>query len=290
MGRLDASLAQAGSAQQQAPAVSTAIDPKVIAILRASCDTLSAAQTMTFTAVDTFERSVGNGQPLYYTVLNHVKMERPDKLRVLKLGDGIPNEFYYNGKTMEVYIPSADMVATADAPSTIDQMLNAAWNVATIYFPFAHVLVSKPCAILDDRLRSAFYVGHSIVVGGVNTDVVAVTGDDVQAELWIGVADHLPRMLREVYSNVPGHARYQTDYSDWHLDAPVKAGDFDSAKVATAKRVPFQPTAAAPPPSASPSPGAWPRAGEAPPGQPLPPMGGDSVIQWRAQRASIIGD
>ena len=35
-------------------------------------------------------------------------------------------------------------------------------------------------------MKSAFYVGQSVVVGGTTTDIVAVTGGGVQAELWIG--------------------------------------------------------------------------------------------------------
>jgi hypothetical protein len=79
------SAAQVGATQQQAAATPAAIDPKAIAILRASCDALGTAQTMTFTAEDTFERPARNGQPLYHAVLSHVTMQRPDKLRVLKL-------------------------------------------------------------------------------------------------------------------------------------------------------------------------------------------------------------
>jgi hypothetical protein len=290
MGQLTSSVAQVAAAQQQAPVTPANIDPKVIAILRASCDALSAAQTMTFTAMDTFQRAAASGQLLYHMVLNHVTMQRPDKLRVLKLGDGTPNEFYYDGKTFAVYVPSTNIISIANAPTTVDQMLDSAWDVASIYFPFANVLVSRPCSAMDGKVKTASYVGQSTVVGGTRTDVVAVTGSKVQAELWIGVADHLPRMLREIYSSVPGHPQYQTDYSDWHLDAQVNASDFGSGKAATAKRVPFEPVGASPPHSASPSPSAQAPARAAPEDRLLPPIGDDGTQQFRAQRASIIGD
>lgn len=290
MGQLTSSVAQIGATKQQAPAAPVTIDPKVIAILRTSCDTLSAAKTMTFTALNTYERAAGNGQPLYNMVLDHVTMQRPDKLRVHKVGDGIPNEFYYDGKTMAVYVPSTNVVSIADVPPTIDEMLNSAWDVGTIYFPFANVLISQPCSVLDGRVKSAFYLGQSTVVGGTRTDVVAVTGNEVQAELWVGVADHLPRMLRGTYSSVPGHPQYQIDYSDWHLGARVKESEFDSGKAATAKRVPFESAGASPPPSGSPSLTAQGSATAAPGDRPLPPAGSDGTMQFRAQRASIIGD
>jgi hypothetical protein len=284
------SAAQVGATQQQAAATPAAIDPKAIAILRASCDALGTAQTMTFTAEDTFERPARNGQPLYHTVLSHVTMQRPDKLRVLKLGDGIPTEFYYDGKTMALYVPLTNVISAADAPATIDEMLDSAWDRAAIYFPFSNVLVARPCSVLDGRVKSAFYVGQSTVVGRTTTDVIAIAGTEVQAELWIGSADHLPRMLREVHSSVHGHEEYQTDYSDWHLDARVEPADFGSDKAATAKLVPFEPIGASPPPIGSPRRSAQAPAGEAPEDQPLPPIGSDGSMQFRAQNAGIIGD
>jgi hypothetical protein len=242
---------QLGSAAAQTtPATPPRIDPKAIAILHAACDVLSGAKSMSFTAVDTYERAARNGQPLYYTVESKVTLQRPDKLRVIKVGDGVPDEFYYDGKTMSAYIPSANLVAVSDAPPTIDEMLDAAWDVAGIYFPFADVMMSHPCAVLEKNITSAFYVGQSVVVGGTTTDIVAIEGDGLQAELWIGASDHLPRMIRVTYPNEPAHAHYQTDYTDWQLGAAVDASAFKSDKAASAARMAFQPPPLSPPPEA----------------------------------------
>jgi hypothetical protein len=239
---------------QAAAPPAAAVDPKVAGILRAACDTLSHAKAMSFTAVDTYEHAALNGQPLYYTVKSLVTLQRPDKLKVVKLGDGVPDEFYYDGKTMAAYIPSANLVAVADAPPTIDAMLDAAWNLAAVYFPFSDVLVAHPCEVFQGRMGSAFYVGQSHVVGNTTTDMVAVAGNDVQAELWIGAKDHLPRMVRVVYPDEPAHARYSTEYSDWKITDSVPAETFHSAKAMAAPRMPFQPpgTGAIPKPPGSP--------------------------------------
>jgi hypothetical protein len=241
----------ASAAAQSTPAASPPkIEPKAMDLLRAACDTLSTAKSMSFTAVDTYERAARNGQPLYYTVESKVTLQRPDKLRVIKVGDGVPDEFYYDGKTMSAYIPSANLVAVSDAPPTIDEMLDAAWDVAGIYFPLSDVMMSNPCAALDKNITSAFYVGQSVVVGGTTTDIVAIAGDGLQAELWIGASDHLPRMIRVTYTNEPAHAHYQTDYSDWQLGATVDATAFKSDKAANAARMTFQPPQLSPPPEA----------------------------------------
>jgi hypothetical protein len=136
----------------------------------------------------------------------------------------------------------------AEAPPTIDDLIDAAWEKAAIYFPFSDVIVSDPCAVFRRRMGSAFYVGQSKVVGGTTTDMIAVAGEDVQAELWIGAVDHLPRLIRVVYPDEPAHALYQTEYSDWHLGASVAPQVFVSEKAAKAKPMPFSPPDAGEPP------------------------------------------
>ncbi len=241
--------ALAGShAQAQQPQPAPQIEPKVRDILRATCAVLGEAKTMSFTALNTYERAATNGQPLYYTTLNHVTMQRPDKLRVITPGDGIADAFYYDGHSMTAYVPSEDLAAVAEAPATIDELIDAAWEKAAIYFPFSDVIVSDPCAVFRKKMGSAFYVGQSKVVGDTTTDMIAVAGEDVQAELWIGAADHLPRLIRVVYPSEPAHALYQTEYSDWQIGAPVAPDVFVSEQAAKAKPMPFSPPDAGEPP------------------------------------------
>src|SRR5208337_2235246 len=77
----------------------------------------------------------------------------PTSLRVLTLGDGPPSDFYYDGKTMEAFAPTQNLVATAPAPPTIDATLKAAYDKAAIYFPFSDVTPYQCCsAHLNSRL------------------------------------------------------------------------------------------------------------------------------------------
>jgi hypothetical protein len=231
--------AQSAPAAQAAPAA--ALEPKALDVLKGASAALAGAKTMSFTAVSTYERAALNGQPLYYSLVHNVTVEKPDKLRVITPGDGTPDEFYYDGKTMMAYVPGAELVAVADAPPTIDKLIDEAWDKAAIYFPFQDIIASDPYAELSKTLKSAFYVGRSIAVGGVQTDMVAIAGDDVAAEVWIGIDDHLPRLVRVVYANEPARAHYETQFSNWKLNEPVPADAFASAKAAKAARIEFAP-------------------------------------------------
>src|SRR5262245_4672282 len=68
------------------------IEPRAVEVIKSACAALEAAKAMSFTAVSTYEKAARNGQPLYYAVQNHITMQRPDKLRVITPGDGVPDE------------------------------------------------------------------------------------------------------------------------------------------------------------------------------------------------------
>lgn len=214
-----------------------AIEPAAIEMLKATGARLAAAKSMSFTATTTYEAPARNGQPLYYATLSQVSVLRPNKLRVITPGDGPASDIYYDGKSLVVYSPAAGLVATADAPPTIEGAVKEAFEKAAIYFPFTEVIVADPYKALAENLASAFVVGQSHVVGGIVTDMVAITNDNVQAEIWIGIDDGLPRMIRAVYPKDPTKARYEVQFSNWKLNPVLKDADFISVEALRAPRM-----------------------------------------------------
>jgi hypothetical protein len=222
-----------------APAVEPVLEPKALEILKAASDRLAAAHTMSFTAVISYESPSLLGPPLVYTTTSEVTLQRPDKLRVLTPGDGPASEFYYDGKTMVAFAPAENLVATADAPPTIDAALKAAYDAAAIYFPFTDVIVADPYKGLADGLQYAFYIGQSRVVGGTTTDMVAIVNNWVFEQLWIGADDKLPRKARAVFLADPARLRHEMELSNWQLDATVPADAFASSSATSATRIAF---------------------------------------------------
>jgi hypothetical protein len=227
------------AAEKAAPSDTPALEPKAIEVLKASSARLAAARSMSFTAVVSYESPSRPGPPLVYTTRSEVTLQRPDKLRVISPGDGPASEFYYDGKTMVAFMPAQDLVAVAEAPPTIDAVLEAAYHVAAIYFPFADVMVADPYGDIAKTLELAFYIGQSRVVGGTKTDMVAYAGDGVFVQMWIGAEDKLPRRARAVFRNDPLQLRHQVEFSNWKLGSAVPAGTFASARAAKAKPIPF---------------------------------------------------
>jgi hypothetical protein len=222
------------------PPFEPGLQPKAVEILKAASAKLAAAQSMAFTAVVSYEGPSLLGPPLIYSTKSEVTLRRPDKLRVITLGDGPPSEFYYDGKLMMAFAPKENLLAVADAPASIDATLAAAYQSAAIYFPFTDVIVADPYKDMSDGLTTAFYIGQSQVVGGTTTDMVALASKDVFAQIWIGAEDKLPRRLYAIYLNDPARLRHVLELSNWELNKQVTDDAFHSAKASTAAHIAFK--------------------------------------------------
>lgn len=238
---------------EQPPPVRMELEPKAMEIIKAACSRLAAARSLRFSAVVTYENPSRLGTPLAYTTKSEVTVQRPDKLRVITVGDGPGSEFYYDGKTMVAYAPAENLVAVADAPPTIDAALKVAYDSAAIYFPFTDLIVADPYKDIADGLILAFYIGQSKVVGGTTTDMVAYANNDVFVQAWIGADDKLPRMVRAVYRADAARLRNQLELSGWQLDVDVQPGSFASKNAPGAKPIAFAHPNAKLPPYAKPS-------------------------------------
>jgi hypothetical protein len=221
------------------------LEPKAIELLKAVSERLAAAHTLSFTAVQLAESPSRQGPPLAYATKTDATLQRPDKLRVITSGDGPASEFYYNGKTMMAYAPAEQLLAVADAPPTIDAMLEAAYRSAGIFFN---------------------YIGQSHVVAGTTTDMVAYIDNGVFIQLWVGAEDKLPRMVRAIFLDDPERLRGQVEFSNWQLDSTVAPDAFVPSNTANAKRIPFAHLQAEPQPG-NPAPGAPPSKAKRPKAQ-----------------------
>ncbi len=221
------------------PPVELRREELALALLKAASDRLSAARTLQFTATVSYEYPSELGPPIVYTTRSEVALQRPDKLRVITLGDGPASEFYYDGKTITAYAPAENLVAVAAAPPTIDAALKFATDTADIYYPFTELIIEDPYKDLSRDLKLAFYVGQSKVVGGTTTDMVAYANDEVFIQIWIGADDKLPRRVRAVYAGDPLWLRHELELSDWKVDGEIAADVFATPRAASAKPIVF---------------------------------------------------
>lgn len=224
------------------------VEPRATEVLKATAAKLAGAKAMSFTAVVGYEFPSQLGPAIQYNVRYDVAMNRAAGLKVVIPGDGPASEFMYDGRAMMAYVPGEDLLAVADAPGNLDEALQAAFDLAGIYFPFGDLLVADPYAVMTQGVNVAFYIGPSNVVGGVKTEMVAIANNDVFIQMWIGAEDKLPRRMRAVFSQDPLRLRHDMELSNWQIE-PGQLDVAPSAQARAGKRIPFahpaQPPAAA---------------------------------------------
>ena len=228
------------------PTFQLVLELRAMDALKVMSAKLATAKSMTFTATVGYEYPSKLGPPIVYTTRYDVAMQRPDKLRVLTLGDGPTSEFYYDGMKMTAFAPVENLAAVASAPPTTDAALAAAYKNAQIFFPFMDLVASDPYKALTDGAILAFYIGQSTTVGGIKTDMVAWANDDVFLQIWIGADDKLPRRVRATFRADPLRLRHELELTNWRLDPALSPETFTSASAQSAGRMAF--AAPSPPP------------------------------------------
>lgn len=224
------------------------IQPEAVALLKATSAALTAARSLGFTAVVSYEYPTKLGPPIVTTVRYDVAFERPNHLRVTIPADGPPSEFTYDGKQIIAYSPDKNLAATAAAPPALAGALTEAFQKADIYFPFTDFLLDDPYKVISEGADMAFVVGPSEVVGGVKTQQVVWSGDEMFMQIWIGAEDKLPRRIRAIWADDPRQLRHDMTLTDWQVNPTFPAGTFDAAKAKTAQKMPFASPAGPPPP------------------------------------------
>jgi hypothetical protein len=223
---------------QQAP---PPLEAQALELVRTMGAKLAQAKTLQFEAKSSYEVPGPNDTRVYFTTAALVSLQRPDKLRVISLGDGPPSAFYATGQEIIAYTPGVRLVAVAAAPGAIDAALKAAYDKAGLYFPFADVLLPDPAKTILDKISTAYLAGQSKLVGDTTTDIIVLGGDDVRAQLWIGAEDRLPRKVIVAFPKAPNAPRYETEFGAWQLDRTFHANEFRIDWAGKAQRIEFAP-------------------------------------------------
>jgi len=214
-------------AVEQATPAQEIKDQRALKLLKDMSDTLAGARTLKFKTRSLVPLASPTGQYISLFATARLLMQRPDRLFVESRGDLVPNDLYYNGKTVTAIGPARKFYAQEDASgSTLDALLQQEHPGADTLAPFVDLLVSDPYARLTKDLSSALLVGQS-TIAGVKTDHLAFTAPGVDWEIWIGAQDKLPRLLVTSYRSGERQPVFTVEFSDWKLNAPMPAQTFE---------------------------------------------------------------
>ncbi len=231
-------VALTGAASAQGPA--PPVEPEAVRILKATGDRLASARTLSFTATAVHDVPNADGQSILYVERSRVAMRRPGMLRVVTQGDGPPSEFVTDGRTMTVFRPTQNTVATAPVAASFDDTIRSEVETFGQTQAFADILVADPAKALTDGLTRAFVVGRSRLVGRRRRRTSSsFAAPGAQAQIWIGTKDRLPRQLWVTETDVTGRPRNGVTFTQWSLDRPIPDKAFSAARASRARSIPF---------------------------------------------------
>lgn len=225
----------------EAPVPGPTVDSRALDELKLMSETISKAKTARFQTQSMVPLRTPAGLWINLYGTSQVVMQGRDKLFVSTAGDFAPHDFYFDGKTVTSYAPVENLYAVKPAPATLDAVIEEAYAEQGRSFPFADILVAEPYNILIQDLTSAFYVGQS-TLKGVKTNHLLFSNSKggVEWQIWIGVEDHLPRLVAATYLDILGEPTYTVEFENWKLNEPVDPKTFVFQNTSQAGKTEFR--------------------------------------------------
>lgn len=189
-------------------------------LLRQMSEKLAQAKRFSFKVNRKLDAALVEGRNIPENAQIHISVSRPSKFRAKSdSGDNI-RQFVFDGQNLSVYDETMKLYATVPVYGTIDEVVAKIDEKYGFTPPLAEFILSDPYGALSPRIKSRVYKGKE-TVGVVECHHLSLGGDVADSELWIGVADLLPRKLVATFKGREGGPQLQAGFSDWNLAATL---------------------------------------------------------------------
>jgi hypothetical protein len=172
----------AGALMVSAPA--RADEAQAKALFKAMSDYLAAQNAISLDYDSYLEIVTTQEQTLGLASSGTVTLNRPDKIRATRTGGFANVELVFDGKTASLIGKNANFYAQAEAPGTIDRLIEELRDKYHRPLPAADLLMSNPYDRLMPLVKDAKDLGSG-VIGGVECDHLAFRTEEVDWQIWI---------------------------------------------------------------------------------------------------------
>ena len=210
-------------APEPAPPVASTPDPAQA--VREMFDTLAQARQLTFKATRRLDAALVIGGTVAESAEIEVAVSRPQHIRARSLSDAGVRVLYADGQRVSLIDEAMNVYATAPLAGTIDEMVVALDNRYGFTPPLAEFILNDPHKKFSTEIQGSQYKGKE-TINGVECDRVTLTGEIADADLWIAIADHLPRKFVATFKDREGSPQMTVDFSDWNLAAALEESVF----------------------------------------------------------------
>ena len=231
----------AGQAQAQsasAPSEQAAANPVDPAAIQALKDMGAHLQTLKRFEVSTDltgERVLADGQKLQHAASATMRVERPNRMRVVMRSARSERELIYDGKVVTLYTPALKSYSSVEFTGNVGELVARLEDRFAVEVPLSDLFTwGTPAAPLD-QIDSAMNAGQDLI-DGVLADHYAFRQGDIDWQVWI-TADGKPLPLKLVITNRADEAMPQSvSLISWNLKPKFTPATFKftPAKGATA--------------------------------------------------------
>lgn len=195
-------------------------------LLKAMADYTSAQKSITATFDSDIEVITPELQKIQFASSGQFKISRPDKLRLKRTGGYADVELVYDGKTVSLYGNNAKAYVQADAPGTIDHLVEVLQQKTGGAMPGTDLLLSDAYDAMTSDVIEGHHVGQG-VVDGIECEHLAFRGHDTDWQIWIQTgAQPIPRKYVITSKTLQGEPQYTLRIKDWKTDPIADADAF----------------------------------------------------------------
>lgn len=218
--------------------------PNPDALLQAMSSRLASAKTYRFTASNTIPHDVAAAQQQQPKNDVEVLVSRPSKFAAKISNRGtVAREMLYDGTTFTVVDGINNFYSKATHRGSLDSAVAQMTKVYGFQPPLAEFLLSDPYRDLKRRVTGITYLGKGTVSessGVTPCHRIGLHGTLADAELWIGVADSLPRRLKATKTGSASSALLvDVDFLTWQMNPPADASAFRHQPAPGAAQIPM---------------------------------------------------
>jgi hypothetical protein len=195
-------------------------------LLKAMSDYLAAQQTISMTYDSIFEVVSADHQKLQIATSGSILLNRPDKIRTTRQSGFSDTEMSFDGKTLTILGKGKNAYVQADAPGTVDSLIDQLRDKFHRQLPGADFLLSDVYGALMADVTDVKDLGSG-VINGQECDHIAFRAKDTDWQIWIAQGKE-PRPCRYVITSkdVDQAPEFTMEIRDWKAGTTAGTDDF----------------------------------------------------------------
>ena len=160
------------------------VDPAAVQLLRRATDYAGSLEQFSAEARNHREDLLPSGQRVDYYKGGRFSVRRPNKYFGQRLGSGVDQELYFDGRTLTLFNPSQGVYASRTVSGGFPQMFTFAFDSLDLYVPMADLLWPDAFPLLMKNVTYAAVIDRE-VISGVRCTHLLFSRPDVDFQIWV---------------------------------------------------------------------------------------------------------